>query len=211
LVPDVTKLAIAAHADYPIASSLHAALQLLRAERPEGKDMAEQAARAYLRAIAAEADTAKLSVLTQPGDHHPQSTLSSEPRTFGDVRGTFADPTGRYMPDPPAADPLAQTVTDEMVQAALRASGVLNRGGADERNYLRGIIEAALRARESAPAQEDDDRITGAQWKAGREVFVIYADRYSRADSAEPSYIVADVAPAEIFKAMIEAAPRAVG
>lgn len=70
-------------------------------------------------------------------------------------------------------------------------------------------IEAAIRAlAPPAPADNgapDDDDIDGAMWLAGRTAFNKYAERYHLADSYEKTVVVSDIAPAEIYRAMLAA------
>jgi hypothetical protein len=81
--------------------------------------------------------------------------------------------------------------------------------GADYQR-IANIFDRGLLAAPQPPASQPvagmvTDAITGAMWVAGRNAFVKYADRYALVNAAEPAYIVADVAPAEIYKAMVAA------
>lgn len=64
-------------------------------------------------------------------------------------------------------------------------------------------VEPAPEAGAVVPAGE----MTGKQWIAGRDAFVLYADRYEKADKHELRCAIADVAPAEIVKAVSAASP----
>jgi hypothetical protein len=85
--------------------------------------------------------------------------------------------------------------------AARRAVTALNYG------WKHGFL--AVPAGEAARGGGDArDRITGDQWVAGRDAFVRYADRYRDARTYELASAIADVAPAEIYKAIEAAAPN---
>ncbi len=58
---------------------------------------------------------------------------------------------------------------------------------------------------DSQPAPMPDE-ITGKMWSAGRNEFLKYAQEYGRTKTFDESAVIADVAPAEIYRAMKNAA-----
>ena len=108
------------------------------------KRAAEQAAAALYDAfIAAEADTAK------------PIACGCDGLAKIHVRGESEHCIHYMDDDPPAADRLAQTVTDAEVETVIR---MINFGAVysvDPTPSVRAALEAFVRARESAPAQED--------------------------------------------------------
>lgn len=116
-------------------------------DEDSAKRAAEQASAVlYDSFIAAEADTAK--------EPNPKDSVEF----IGEMIGCRAILSGAIIPpaplDPPAADRLAQTVTDAEVDAAIDAYYEAT-DCEPSHEGIHAALEAALRARESAPAQED--------------------------------------------------------